>query len=436
VDARGAHRAAAADREAGGGGGIRFLLGAFGDPGHAFPVIALGRELVRRGHEVTLETWKRWEDAATAEGMAFAPAPEYHVFPTRERPLKPYEVVVRAAGVSRELVRSVGPDAVVADILTLAPAIAGELEGVPVATLVPHVHPGTPRGWAPYSMGARLPRSALGRGLWRLTDPVVGRGLEQGRRELNETRRRLGLPALGHVHGGLSRQLCMVATFPQLEYPRAWEPWEHVVGPLFWEQPYGDVELPPGDAPLVLVAPSTSQDPEQRLLRAALEGLAGEDVRVLASTNRRPPGETFAVPANARLVDWVSYARTMPHCDVVVCHGGHGTVARALASGCLVVVVPAAGDMNENAARVDWAGVGVRLPRRLATPGAVRLAVRAALADPRRGARVRELAAWSAAHDGAARAAGLVERFAQRTRGSRAPALAVPTLPAESRTTA
>jgi UDP:flavonoid glycosyltransferase YjiC (YdhE family) len=412
------------------------LLGAFGDPGHAFPVIALGRELVRRGHDVTLETWQRWDAAATAEGMAFAPAPEYHVFPTHERPLKPYEVVARAAHVSRERIREVGPDAVVADILTLAPALGAELEGVPIATLVPHVHPGTPPGWAPYSLGARLPRGRVGRTLWRLTDPVVRRGLEQGRRELNETRRRLGLAPLGHVHGGLSRQLCMVGTFPQLEYPRAWEPWEHVVGPLFWEQPYGDVELPPGDAPLVLVAPSTSQDPAQRLLTAAIEGLAGEDVRVLASTNNRPPASSVRLPANARLVDWVSYSRTMPRCDVVVCHGGHGTVARALACGAVVVVVPAAGDMNENAARVDWAGVGVRLPRRLAKPGAVRLAVRAALADPRLRARARELAAWSASHDGAARAAGLVERFAQRKRLSRAPALAVPTLPDASRTTA
>jgi UDP:flavonoid glycosyltransferase YjiC (YdhE family) len=285
-------------------------------------------------------------------------------------------------------------------------------------------------------MGARLPRTRAGGALWRCVDPVVRRGLEQGRRELNETRRRLGLPPLAHVHGGLSRSLCMVATFPQLEYPRAWEPWEHVVGPLFWEQPFGEVDLPPGDAPLVLVAPSTSQDPEQRLLRAAVCGLAGEDVRVLASTNNRPPGSTFAVPANCGVVDWVSYASTMPRCDVVVCHGGHGTVARALASGCVVVVVAAAGDMNENAARVDWTGAGVRLPRRLATPGAVRLAVRAALADPRLRARARELAAWSVAHDGAARAAGLVERFVQRTPRSTAPALAVPTLPDASRTTA
>ena len=40
------------------------LLGAFGDPGHAFPVIALGRELVRRGHDVCIETWDKWRENA------------------------------------------------------------------------------------------------------------------------------------------------------------------------------------------------------------------------------------------------------------------------------------------------------------------------------------------------------------------------------------
>ena len=59
-------------------------------------MIALGGALAARGHEVVLQTWTRWEDDVRAAGMAFEPAPEYHVFPTRERPLKPYEAVVRA----------------------------------------------------------------------------------------------------------------------------------------------------------------------------------------------------------------------------------------------------------------------------------------------------------------------------------------------------
>ena len=172
---------------------MRVLLGAFGDPGHAFPMLALGRALAARGHDVVLQTWERWRADAEREGLRFAPAPEYHVFPTRERPLKPLEAVVRATKDTRPLVAELRPHAVVADILTLAPALAGELEGVPVATLIPHLDPRVPPGAPPYSLGARPPRTRLGRRLWRTTDGVVRRSLELGRDELNETRRRLGL---------------------------------------------------------------------------------------------------------------------------------------------------------------------------------------------------------------------------------------------------
>jgi UDP:flavonoid glycosyltransferase YjiC (YdhE family) len=377
-------------------------------------MIALGRALAARGHDVVLQTWRRWEEHVVAEGMRFAAAPEYHVFPTVEQPLTPYEAVVRAVGDTRPLVAELRPDAVVADILTLAPALAGELQRVPVATLVPHTDPRGAPGLPPWSLGARLPRTAAGRALWRASDRLVAVGLERGRTELNETRARLGLPPLAHVHGGISRALALVATFPQLEYPRAWPAGTHVVGPLLWEPPGGAFVDPPGSGPLVLVAPSTSQDRRRRLLRAALEGLAELPVRVLASADRATQDALGAPPpANATLVDWLPYSRTMPHCDVVVTHAGHGTLALALRAGCVVVCVPAAGDMNENAARVAWAGAGVRLPRRLARPGPVALAVRRALAEPRLRARTRELAAWAAANDAGARAAALVERFAE-----------------------
>jgi UDP:flavonoid glycosyltransferase YjiC (YdhE family) len=321
---------------------------------------------------------------------------------------------VRAARDTRAHVAALRPDAVVADILTLGPALAGELEGVPVATLIPHVHPDLPPGAPPYSFGARPPRTPAGRWLWSALDPLVRRGLEHGRRDLNGARERLGLPPLDRVHGGISRRLCLVGTFPQLEYPREWPSSTHVVGPLLWEPHYEDVEPPPGEGPLVLIAPSTAQDRSHRLLRAALAGLEGEPVRVLASWNRRRLPGPQRVPANARLVEWISYARTMPRCAVVVCHVGHGTMVRALASGATVVGCPVAGDMAENAARLDWAGAGVRLPWRLATPAGVWLAVRRALAEPGLTRRAGELAAWAAQHDGAERAASLVEQLARR----------------------
>jgi UDP:flavonoid glycosyltransferase YjiC (YdhE family) len=396
----------------------RILLGAFGDPGHAFPMIALGRVLAARGHEVTLQTWRRWQRHVEAEGMAFAPAPEYQVFPQGPEPLDFYEAVVHAANDTLPLVRELAPDAVVADILTLAPALAAEMDGRRRGTLIPHVYPHGRPEHPIYSLGARMPRTVAGRAIWRGVHPVVGRGLERGRRELNETRARLGLPALDHVHGGISRELAIVATFPQLEYPRTWPEHVHVVGPLMWEPPAeaGDplerfeAELDGADTrPLVLVAPSTAQDAEHRLLHASLRGLADAPVRVIATWNRRLPSRPLPVPENARLVDWVVYTRTMPRCSVVVCHAGHGTLVRALSCGCAVVACPAVGDMNENAARLDWAGAGVRLPRRFVTPRTVRLAVERALDETSIRARAQELAAWARGHDAGSAAAELVE---------------------------
>jgi MGT family glycosyltransferase len=396
-----------------GAGRQRVLLAAFGDPGHAFPAIALGRELARRGHEVTLETWAKWREHVEAEGMAFAAAPEYQVFPTSERALKPYVAAVRASGSTRELIRRVDPTVVVADILTVAAALAAERERRPWVTLVPHPMPMGQPGFPVYALGAVPARTPVGDRMWRLTRPLLMKGEEQGRRELNGARERVGLPPLSHVHGGISRTLAIVATFPQLEYSRPVpEPWLRVTGPLLWEQPYRDVELPPGSDPLVLVAPSTSQDPEHRLVRAALDGLAGEPVRVLATLNRRAPSARMAAPANARVVDWVSYARTMPLCQAVVCHAGHGTLARALHCGVPVVACPHAGDQAENAARIRWAGLGVSLPRRFHTARGVRLAVQRLLRDPGYRRRAAALARWSAQNDGAAAAAGAVEGVA------------------------
>jgi UDP:flavonoid glycosyltransferase YjiC (YdhE family) len=410
---------------------LRVLLGAFGDPGHAFPMIALGRALAVRGHHVTLQTWRRWQEHVEAEGISFAPAPEYEVFPSGPEPLDFYEAVVHATRDTVPLVQQLEPHVVVADILTLGPALAAEIVGVRYATLIPHVYPHGQRHFPIYSLGARMPRTAAGRALWRGAQRAVDKGLEQGRVELNHTRVRLGLPPLHYVHGGISRELALVATFPQLEYPRSshlggegWGENVHVVGPLMWEPPAADVELPDGrggavaqGTPLVLIAPSTAQDSQHTMLQAALRGLAHAPVRVLATYNRRLPARSLPVPANARVVDWVSYSRTMPHCDVVVCHAGHGTLVRALACGCAVVACPAVGDMNENAARLDWAGAGVRVPRRFITPRVLRLAVERALEDDSIRVHAREFSDWAQSHDAGATAAQLLERLAQRDSG-------------------
>jgi UDP:flavonoid glycosyltransferase YjiC (YdhE family) len=302
----------------------------------------------------------------------------------------------------------------VSDILTQAPALAAEAAGIRWATLIPHLYPVHETGQPFYSVGMRPPRTALGRLGWRAWDPLLEVGLRRGRRELNETRAKVGLRPLGRFHGGISEGLALVATFPQLEYPRRWPAHVHVTGPMFFELPHPDVELPEGDSPLVLVAPSTAQDPEARLVRTALEALAEEPVRVIATLNRMRPPRPIAVPANAVLVDWLSYSQVMPEAALVICHGGHGTVARALAEGVPVVISPAIGDMAENGARVAWAGAGLMLPGRWLRPWPLRWGVRRALADGGLSERAGTMAGWNRANDGAVRCAELVEAYAAR----------------------
>jgi len=327
------------------------LLDAFGDPGHAFPVIALGRELARRGHDVTLQTWRRWQEDVEHEGMRFAAAPEYHVFPTRERPLTPYQAVERATRETVALVRSVAPDVVVSDILTLAPALAGELEGVPVGTVIPHLDPRMPPGSAPYSYGARLPRTSVSQALWRGADPLLRHGAgdrpQPAQRDAAAARTaRARARPRRHQRAARARHDVPAARVSARLADR------HARrGPAHMGAAGARRRAAAGRRPARADrSVDGSQDPRQTLLRAALEGLATLPVRVLASTNRHLP--PVAVPANARIVDWVSYGRAgdatlrprrLPR--------GHGTVARALASGCALAIVPAAGDMAQCSGR-------------------------------------------------------------------------------------
>ncbi|MBV8733231.1 MAG: glycosyl transferase, partial [Solirubrobacterales bacterium] len=74
-------------------------------------MLALGARLVERGHEVVFETWKRWRGYAEGAGMRFLAAPEYPVFPTPERPVKPYEAVLLAAPRTRRALAETEPHA-------------------------------------------------------------------------------------------------------------------------------------------------------------------------------------------------------------------------------------------------------------------------------------------------------------------------------------
>jgi len=390
---------------------LRFLIAAFGDAGHIFPAIALGRALREHGHEVTIETWEERRDAVEGAGLGFAAAEEYRMFPPPDPDSADGAHAAEAAQALLPLLEEMRPHVVVSDILTLAPTLAAEKAGVPLATLIPHIYPVVEPGLPFFAVGLQPPRTPIGRRVWRAGQRALDAGLEQGRRDLNRQRERLGLPPIDRFHGGISAELALVATFPQLEYPRNWPSGVEVTGPQMFELPHPEIELLPGEEPLVLVAPSTAHDSDNHLVRTALAALADEPVRVVATTNRVVPQAPIEVPDNAILVDWLSYSQLMPAASLVVSHGGHGTVARALAAGTPVLISPITGDMSETAMRVAWAGCGLSLPWRLCRPAPLRWAARRLLNDDRFAGRTAELAAWAERNDGAEPAVVLVSNL-------------------------
>jgi UDP:flavonoid glycosyltransferase YjiC (YdhE family) len=393
---------------------LRILVAAFGDPGHVFPAISLGRALAGRGHEVVVETWEERRQAVEGAGLGFAAAEEYRMFPPPEPDSADGQHAAEAARALLPLLERMRPHVVVSDILTLAPALAAERAGIPLATLIPHIYPVVEPGLPFFAIGMRPPRTPLGRAIWRTGQRAIDIGLEHGRRDLNLQRQRLGLPSLPHFHGGISRDLALVATYPQLEYPRRWPAGVEVTGPMTFELPHPEIALPPGDRPLVLVAPSTAHDSGNHLVRTALRALADEPVRVVATTNRVVPQRRIEVPGNAVLVDWLSYSQLMPAASLVISHGGHGTVARAIGAGTPVLVCPITGDMSETAMRVAWAEAGLSLPWRVCRPAPLRWASRRILGDRSFASGAARIAAWGREHDGSLRGAELVEELARR----------------------
>lgn len=153
----------------------------------------------------------------------------------------------------------------------------------------------------------------------------------------------------------------LVATLPSLEVPRPdWPDSAYVVGPLVWDPTKDEAELPPGDDPLILVAPSTATNDETPMAEAALRALApermgGHPVRVVITTFGDVPAE---VPSWAR-AGRSSQERALSEAAVVVCGAGHGMLAKALLSGAGVVAVPGGGDQWELARRAERQGSAV-----------------------------------------------------------------------------
>ncbi len=354
---------------------MRVAVVAGPDPGHAIPAIALCLKLAAAGDDPVLFTGDRWLDPAREAGISvrklkgLAPRPEDDDLDAGAR------IHSRAAYISTEILPELSamlPELVVSDILTAGGGMAAERLDVPWVELSPHPLYSPSVGLPPIGSGLAPGEGVRGRLRDSMMRAATGRSIKQGLRQRSEARVGVGLPALDP--GPAAR---LIATLPALEVPRPdWPENAHVVGPLLWEPTSDLLDLPPGDEPLVMVAPSTAHTGAEGMLETALAALDGAGVRVVASMLDTPPAD---LPSWAR-AGLGRQDALLASASVVVCGAGHGMLAKALLAGVPVVAVPGGGDQWELANRAARQGSAVVV--RPLSRDALRDAVRQVLGDP------------------------------------------------------
>jgi MGT family glycosyltransferase len=160
----------------------------------------------------------------------------------------------------------------------------------------------------------------------------------------------------------------------------------------------------------VLVGFSTTYQAQEDVLRRIVEALASVPVDALVTTG---PAVTLdaPLPENVEVAPWVPHSEALPGCNLVITHGGLGTVLVALAHGVPMVCMPMGRDQHGNAARVTRLGAGIELAVD-ASPTEIAEAIRNALADSKLSRGARRIAADIGADIAADRAVRELEALA------------------------
>ena len=390
---------------------------------HLFSLTSILDELHRRGHEIALRTFSSHVELMQERGFEAAPiGAQVEAIETDDwRVSSPRQSVRRSArafGARAEhdgpdlqrAIAETSPDALVVDINSWGALIAAEEWGGPWAALCPFPLPLRSDDAPPFGPGLPPARGLPGRMRDRVMRPlVIGIVEREMRPALNAIRERMGVTPVATMEEMFARPtLLLYTTAEPFEYPRRdWPENLVMTGPCEWE-PASEppLWLEQTHEPLVLVNTSSVFQDDGRLVQVALQALADEPVRVVATVPAGEPTD-FQPPANARVERFVPHRPLLERALCAVTHGGMGSTQKALARGVPVCVVPFGRDQLEVARRVEVAGAGTRLPAARLRTDRLRDKVHQAIA--RRDGAQRIAAAFAAA-GGASAAADAVEQ--------------------------
>jgi UDP:flavonoid glycosyltransferase YjiC (YdhE family) len=248
-----------------------------------------------------------------------------------------------------ELMRDFAPDAVV-DSFGLPACLAARARKIPLASVLQgNFHP-----------------ASDGFLWWKGVRP---NGLPSAALVVNKVAAEYGLAPHTRCVDWLGGDLSLIVGTPETDPVSDSAAVAHV-GPIEWQR--GDAVLPDWvgelsrDRPVVWVysgnpryANAPTPIDSVVVIRAAIAALADAPVQVVLTTGYQDlPAEFGTLPKNFRHAAYLPGRAMAERCDLMVHHGGHGSVMTGLAAGTPMVIVPTITERESNARRVAALGAG------------------------------------------------------------------------------
>jgi len=411
----------------------RILFATIGSLGDLHPCLALGLELARRGHRVTIASTGFYRSKVEALGLGFVPLrPDWNpsdrelIAQCADLKTGP-EVLIRRivlphlrATYDDLLAAARDADLMIAGELVYGAPLVSEKLGLPwaSATLSPVSFLSAHDPSVLVNVPGMIHLRKLGWPVYRAVMNVGRWGTRHWWDPVRQLRREEGLrPDCDPLFRDKFSPNLVLALFssllarPQPDWPR------QTVQPgfVFFDGRDSSDDAPAeltaflaaGDGPIVFTLGSTAVHNPGDFYDASAEAarLLGRRAVLLVGANpapRAPSKDILVLP-------YAPYSRVFPHAAAVVHQGGSGTTGQAMLAGKPMVYVPYGWDQPDNAARVERLGMGLHVPRTRYSARTAAHALDRLLNDDRFAKRAAEVGKRIKAEDGLTGACDAIE---------------------------
>ncbi|MGB7711335.1 MAG: glycosyltransferase [Microcoleus sp.] len=353
--------------------------------GHLNPMTTLGRELLHRGHRVTVLGFLDAQATTLASGLEFQP------FAEDECPLgsiaqhltemgklsglaalrynlktlpKTSAIVLKEATTA---IKKAGVEALLVDQFLLEGGTVAEMLNLPFVTVCnglmlnrePNIPPiVTTWQYSPTWKG-RL-RNQIGYQLLNLlTKPI--------RETIAESREEWKLPLYSHPNDAYSKLAQLSQLPPELDFPRQnLPPHFHFTGPYHNPATRKPVPFPFEQLtgkPLIYASMGTIQNRLLEVFQIIASACEGLDAQLVISLGGGATPESLPqLPGNPLVVGYAPQLELLQKATLTITHAGMNTTLGSLSNGVPMVAIPVANDQPGVAARIAYTGVGEVVP--------------------------------------------------------------------------